>query len=309
MNLDTLLQELSSDNAAFEKSASEVKDTSADKSARALRESLQNVQQKLASERTYQSNDNEPLSDLVKMASDLGNADHINLLKEANVYGAGVADGFVGRLNEYNSVDFTKVASENDVPDHLIEKIATEAIEGFLYAQQEKLAAEQQNYNHAPQAPTALPPELDGYVKTAAFLEKTAQDSYLVGRHQAAQALGFEKSAVVGMTAEHGDDLSRVIFGDPDAADPATLRQLLRDRLGAGLGRAGRFARTPAGMATAGGLGLLGLGGAGYGIHQAMQPEEEDPGFLDTRGGQMAAGLGAAGLLGAGAYGLHRSRQ
>ena len=58
--------------------------------------------------------------ELVKMASDLAAADQTALEKEAHLYGAAVADGFMARLNQYNEV----VASQP------AEKTAAEASEG-----------------------------------------------------------------------------------------------------------------------------------------------------------------------------------
>lgn len=73
-----------------------------------------------------------PTEDLTKIASDLSKAEHDNLVKEAQLYGASVADGFMLRLAQYNEAaqklaaqtpadtkvaaevgDFQKFAAEN----------------------------------------------------------------------------------------------------------------------------------------------------------------------------------------------------
>lgn len=73
-----------------------------------------------------------PTEDLTKLASDLSKAEHDSLVKEAQLYGSAVADGFMARLAQYNEaaakiagqspvetktagevVDFQKFAAEN----------------------------------------------------------------------------------------------------------------------------------------------------------------------------------------------------
>src|SRR5450631_3268985 len=43
-----------------------------------------------------------PVADLVKIASDVAGAEHEALVKEAQLYGASVCDGFMARMSQYN---------------------------------------------------------------------------------------------------------------------------------------------------------------------------------------------------------------
>lgn len=101
-------------------------------SAEALRTELRQVlsqargETKTASAPPVQGN---PAGDLVKMASDLANAEEEALLKQAQVYGAAICDGFMTRYAQYEAAagevvldqpktaavtsDFQKFAQEN----------------------------------------------------------------------------------------------------------------------------------------------------------------------------------------------------
>lgn len=52
-----------------------------------------------------------PIADLNKLASDAANSEHEALVKEAQLYGAAVADGFMARIAQYNDAA-EKVASQ-----------------------------------------------------------------------------------------------------------------------------------------------------------------------------------------------------
>jgi hypothetical protein len=120
----------------------------------ALQRAEQSAGSKVASEKQS------PVSDLEKMASDLANADHDALVKEAEFYGAAVADGFMARIHQYeqSTESMDKVASDDSVA---VEKIAEEAVRGYVEtrAQMEKEAAD--TYNQ-------------GYSDTVAQIEKVA---------------------------------------------------------------------------------------------------------------------------------------
>ncbi len=72
------------------------------------------------------------VGELTKMASDLANADAEALVKEANFWGAGVADGFMMRLGQHveangGTVEVEKTASADGIPTEAeFEKFAAE---------------------------------------------------------------------------------------------------------------------------------------------------------------------------------------
>lgn len=122
--------------------------------------------------------------ELVKMASSLANSEGDALVKEAHVYGAAVADGFMARLGQYEQatqgMSTTKVASANGVPTEAeFEKFAQEnpdltkqAMElGYLHGKQQieelKKLAFDQGYQDAEA-------EINELAKTAAGREKLA---------------------------------------------------------------------------------------------------------------------------------------
>ncbi len=133
--------------------------------------------------------------DLVKIASDLANAEQEALEKEANLYGSAVADGFVSRLSQYTDAvadqpavktaaaapvevpaapatapteeDFSKFAQENP-------ELVKQAVElGFRDAkdaiENAKQAATQKGYNDTVAAVQKMAEEPDGETKLAAL--------------------------------------------------------------------------------------------------------------------------------------------
>lgn len=59
---------------------------------------------------SFSSGDNTPSEDLVKIAQKLADAEQLALVKEAEMYGAAVCDGFLARMGEHES-NGVKVAS------------------------------------------------------------------------------------------------------------------------------------------------------------------------------------------------------
>lgn len=108
------------------------------------------------------------VGDLTKIAADLAAADHEALTKEAQFYGAAVADGFMIRIKQYEAASegLQKVASDGQGVD--VEKIASEAVRGFVEtrATMEKEAADAYN---------------QGYQETIAQIEKVAHVVYEQG--------------------------------------------------------------------------------------------------------------------------------
>jgi hypothetical protein len=94
-----------------------------------LLEALQRAETSVQSTKTASTSS--PVSDLEKMASNLASADHEALVKEAEFYGAAVADGFMARINQYEQAtdSMDKVASNDGVA---VEKIAEEAVRGYI---------------------------------------------------------------------------------------------------------------------------------------------------------------------------------
>lgn len=84
-----------------------------------------------------------PIADLTKLAADTANSEHEALVKEAQLYGAAVADGFMARISQYNDAA-EKVASQQPqtaAPDtRLLEKQAAEIGFQSTLGQMDKLA-------------------------------------------------------------------------------------------------------------------------------------------------------------------------
>lgn len=109
MELSEILNSLSS---GTEKTASDRATTGSGSSSlsSAIDRALGSTTEKVASHTS-----SEPAGDLMKIASDLANAEQEALVKEAHIYGAAVADGFIHRMNSYESASpLTKTASYGD---------------------------------------------------------------------------------------------------------------------------------------------------------------------------------------------------
>ena len=116
MELSSILDALSKDTGATEKVA-HVTESHSNKLDRALDEALS--MDKTASV----ANDSTPSGDLIKIAQRLADAEQLALVKEAEMYGAAVCDGFLARMNEHES-NGVKVASfgGGDVDEILIKQ-------------------------------------------------------------------------------------------------------------------------------------------------------------------------------------------
>lgn len=121
-----------------------------------------------------------PTQDLLKLANDLSGAEHDALVKEAQLYGAAVCDGFMLRMSQYNEAS-AKVAAQQPAPvktasDDSFDKFASEnpdlvkeaAQLGYdsTVSQLEKLS--QLAYDA-------------GWNNTVAQIHKTAADSFVAG--------------------------------------------------------------------------------------------------------------------------------
>jgi len=110
-----------------------------------------------------------PTGDLTKIATRLANAEQEALVKEAELFGAALCDGFVSRMSGYNQAGggvktasahqpetFEKFASEN--PD-----LVKQAMDlGYRETREKLAAAAQSAYN-------------EGYTKTAAVIKTAAE--------------------------------------------------------------------------------------------------------------------------------------
>ena len=116
MELSSILDALSNDTEATEKVA-HVTESHSNKLDRALEEALS--MDKTASVTA----DSAPSEDLIKIAQRLADAEQLALVKEAEMYGAAVCDGFLARMNEHES-NGVKVASFGgaDVDELLIKQ-------------------------------------------------------------------------------------------------------------------------------------------------------------------------------------------
>lgn len=102
-----------------------------------------------------------PIEDMTKIAADLSKAEHEALVKEAQLYGAAICDGFMARAAQYDEAA-RKVAAAQPAP------VKTASDGSF-----EKFAAE--NPDLVKEAA-----EL-GYATTLAQLEKLGEDAYAKG--------------------------------------------------------------------------------------------------------------------------------
>lgn len=132
MKLESILDQLKDvGNTGMSKTASpkkvETADTASNKEAAAKTELVKAIDNalnkpsstKVASEKTSAA------AELVKMAGDLASAEQEALVKQAHLYGAAVADGFVARMQQHGTAA-TKVASEQGIDKDDFNKFASE---------------------------------------------------------------------------------------------------------------------------------------------------------------------------------------
>lgn len=174
MKLTNALAQIKGGNAA-EKTASAALAatpavTSAPSSSDAAREVLAAaVKEATASEpATKTAGHTAPVEDLAKLAADVSSAEHEAMQREAQMYGASVADGFVTRLAQYQATT-GKLAEQGVVPMPAIPAVKTAAVGGDF----EKFASEN---------PAIVREAYDlGYTQTQAQLTKLAEAAYVQG--------------------------------------------------------------------------------------------------------------------------------
>lgn len=212
MEIKNILADLKGlDDTGMEKSASEndhrpEKVSSArDKLISALDEAMTQPAEKTASVDSQSATD-----ELVKVAANLANSESEALTKEAHVWGAAVADGFMTRLHEYEQATggmepSTKVASTDGTPtEEEFEKFAQEnpdlvkqAMElGYLHGKQQidelKKQAFDQGYKDASGEIEELSKTAEGREKLAAISQELTKQAS-TQENELAQA--FEKLA------------------------------------------------------------------------------------------------------------------
>lgn len=105
-----------------------------------------------------------PIEDMTKIAADLSKAEHESLVKEAQLYGAAICDGFMARAAQYDEAA-RKVASAQSAP-----QAKTAAAGDALADTFEKFAAEN---------PDLVKEAMQlGYSTTLGQLEKLATDAF-----------------------------------------------------------------------------------------------------------------------------------
>lgn len=229
MELKTILADLKGmDETGMEKTASdgnppEKLSSARDKLVNALDDAMNPQAVKTAAEGSPSAT-----GELVKMAASLANSESEAMTKEAHLFGAAVADGFMSRLGQYEGATrgmepTTKVASANGVPTEAeFDKFAQEnpdltkqAMElGYLHGKQQveelKKLAFEQGYGDAQTEIEALSKTAEGRVKLAAISEELIKQA------------STEKQGVEGELAEAFEKLAATPEGQEKLA---TIRQ------------------------------------------------------------------------------------
>ncbi len=126
-----------------------------------------------------------PENDLTKIASRLATAEQEALVKEAELYGAALCDGFMSRMGQYEShTGFGKTASANTVTDASFTKFASE--NPALVKQAMELGYRETKAQLEKVAESAYH---EGYEKTAAAIKVAAEDCAQAGFNHATKVL------------------------------------------------------------------------------------------------------------------------
>jgi len=177
MELSSILDALSNDAGATEKVA-HVTESHSNKLDRALEEALS--MDKTASVAT----ESAPSEDLIKIAQRLADAEQLALVKEAEMYGAAVCDGFLARMNEHES-NGVKVASFGGADvDELLIKQAMELGYRETTNQLQNLAQQAFTEGYSEQQKTASVNQED-----EAEMQKIASEALQAGYQEAQQMI------------------------------------------------------------------------------------------------------------------------
>ena len=161
LSLDSVLAELNKTASAEAPKAEKATTKKVAQAKTELLDALKRVEASTANEKTAAVAP-APAAELQKIAADLAAADQEAIIKEAHVYGAAVADGFIARLGQYDAAagSVEKTAAAVDV-----EKIAEEAVRGYIETDRQIKTAAQAEFQR-------------GYQETVAEIEKVATDCY-----------------------------------------------------------------------------------------------------------------------------------
>lgn len=178
MRLSNALAQINGGSKPAEKTASVAPTAPSTSTPATSTEAAENLKQALAAvaqpePETKTASQASPLGDLVKLAADVANTEHEALTKEAQIYGAAVADGFMARLAQYG-VAADKLAAAGAVGQQKTASISD--ADTF-----EKFAAEN---------PQMVREAHDlGYATTQAELQKLAEAAYAQGHNQTVEAI------------------------------------------------------------------------------------------------------------------------
>ena len=178
MELSSILDALSENpNTEQVKTASAVEQSHSSKLESALDAALS--MDKTAS---YSSSGGAPSQDLIKIAQKLADAEQLALVKEAEMYGAAVCDGFLARMNEHESQG-VKVASFGgaDVDEVLI-KQAMELGYRETKGELEKLAHAAYQEGHDETTKLASAALQQGYNETVKIASRAVKAGYQEGK-------------------------------------------------------------------------------------------------------------------------------
>lgn len=211
MELKSILADLTStDDSGLEKTASVEPQTEKVSSARDKLIGALDDAMNPAAEKTASANSTSATNELVKIASSLADSEAEAVTKEAHVWGAAVADGFMARLGQYEEATqgmepATKMASADGVPTEAeFEKFAQEnpdltkqAMElGYLHGKQQieelKKVAFDQGYQDASAQIEELSKTAEGRQQLAAISQELTKQA---SAEQNELAVAFEKLA------------------------------------------------------------------------------------------------------------------
>lgn len=161
------------------------------------------------------SNPNTPSEDLVKIAQKLADAEQLALIKEAEMYGAAVCDGFLARMNEHEASG-VKVASFGGGGD----------VDELLLKQAMEL----------------------GYRETQGQLEKVASQAFADGYNATMNESEAEKIASLALQQGYNDTIAAVNNQrQKTASDVHMIKQAAEDKAHRGYAHANRILASLAG--------------------------------------------------------------
>jgi len=234
-------------NDGIEKQASEKKEEQQKEASpadikqeliKSLNEAMQPSQEKKAEQNTSATDQ------LVKIASELADSERVAIIKEAEVYGAAMADSFVARLQQWENAS-EKVASDNSDTYESFEKFAEEnpdltkqAVElGYLTGMQEieqaKTAAFVQGYKDANAEIAELMKTEEGQNKLAEIaegLEKQAAENETL--NETLEKIAADPEARKSLEAGYKEASESIVAGYRDTAKE--LNKLAQDTFSRG---------------------------------------------------------------------------